>query len=358
MIVSRYDNTKHQQTWLPAACNIALAASLLVALFLPSAANAAFCSLRDPVETIGALFPEATSHKSIIKVVGEAERAAVSARMPPNTLHFSELGQHTLYVAFQQGRPLGYVHVRSEESDWGLVEVAWALDTDLNIRDFKFQRCRSSQRKAIEAEGFRSQLRGLNFTTLRPLLNDSGMDINPNRIDVPVGAESLAAVVVRCGLKTMLATELAWAEDVAKYSSMARAYSAFGDDVADVSPINNSHLAEASATLASAFPGGGTIMAETQAQMFSVSSSDGATLGAVYRNQLLLGGSATTLEWSIANDGQVLAITNLSGWSDDALQHKFNQQLGLHFDVDSQCADRPGLMTKQAALTVAALQQQ
>ena len=72
---------------------------LLAVLLVADDLNAqAFCALRDPQRQINVLFPEATSFRSIVRTVDEAARSEVAERLP-FSLHFNELGRHTLYVA-------------------------------------------------------------------------------------------------------------------------------------------------------------------------------------------------------------------------------------------------------------------
>ena len=44
------------------------------------------------------------------------------------------------------------IYVRSEESEWGLIEIAWYLTLDLRIHGFKFQRCRNRYRTVLQQE--------------------------------------------------------------------------------------------------------------------------------------------------------------------------------------------------------------
>ncbi|MEM7003034.1 MAG: hypothetical protein AAF529_19765 [Pseudomonadota bacterium] len=315
---------------------------------LTQPAHGAYCALRDPVASIAALFPAATSHRSIVRVVGEAERLAVSAQLPPNVLHFSELGQHTLYVVFADEQPLGYVHVRSEESEWGLVEIAWAIDTELKVVDFKFQRCRSRSRKALEDEGFRKQFRGLDFTAMKGLLASDFLNLDTQKLQVPAGAEALAGVVLRCGLKTLLVTEMVWREDIARYAAQAKQAAGLAETT--VLPVQlPSDLVQQ--TLQQAFAHGSVLMDVDSAQVLTVQDTTGQVVGAIYRNHVALGEATVPLEWHINANGEVLRVENLDRWPDQRTAKAFAQAVGSTFAVDSECADRPALLTKQAVLT-------
>lgn len=182
-------------------------------------ANAeAYCSLRDPVAQIKALYPQKTKQLSIVKTVDEMVRKQVKKALPSNDLHFSELGRHTLYVAMNQTRALGYVHVRSEQSKWGLVEIAWALDKDLKIKNFMCQRCRSPNRHEIEKDSFKNLFIGKNFQQLKILLNSDGVTANETVLSQSKQAPELASVVLRSALKTLLITDVLWGQELTKFN--------------------------------------------------------------------------------------------------------------------------------------------
>jgi len=195
--------------------------SFLLILILGLLANdvnaVAYCSLRDPVAQISQLYPQKTNQLSIVKTVDDNIRAQVQVSLPRNDLHFSELGKHTLYVAMQGKKSLGYVHVRSEQSKWGLVEIVWAIDKDFRITNFAFQRCRSPKKKAAEEQQFRDVFIGKNYQELRELLSTDGVTANKAVQEQAKSAPELANVVLRCALKTLLLTEILWGEELKKY---------------------------------------------------------------------------------------------------------------------------------------------
>ena len=178
----------------------------------------AYCSLRDPVAQIQQLYPQKTNQRSIVKTVDSSTRNLVKLALPSNDLHFSELGRHTLYVAMKNTQALGYVHVRSEQSKWGLVEIIWALDKDLKIKDFTFQRSRSPKKKILDNEDFRNVFIGKSYEELKTLLSSDGKTANKILLDRAKGAPELASVVLRCALKTLLITDLLWGEELKKFN--------------------------------------------------------------------------------------------------------------------------------------------
>jgi hypothetical protein len=66
----------------------------------------AYCSLRDPLVAIQTLYPDATQHRSIVRPVDEKVRTIVAERLP-FTLHFNEIGKHTLYLVMNDSDEIG-----------------------------------------------------------------------------------------------------------------------------------------------------------------------------------------------------------------------------------------------------------
>lgn len=178
----------------------------------------AYCSLRDPVAQIQQLYPQKTNQLSIVKTVDTHTRQQVKLALPSNDLHFSELGRHTLYIAMNNTHALGYVHVRSEQSKWGLVEIIWALDKNLKIKDFAFQRCRSPNREVIDNENFKNMFIGKNYEELKTLLSSDGITANNILLNKAKGAPELASVVLRCALKTLLITDILWGDELKNFN--------------------------------------------------------------------------------------------------------------------------------------------
>ncbi len=187
---------------------------MLLSLLGQNVYAVAFCSLRDPVAQIAQLYPNKTNQLSIVKTVDTQIRNQVKLALPSNDLHFSELGEHTLYVAMNNNEALGFVHVRSEQSQWGLVEIVWALDKNLKIKDFSFQRCRSPKKNIINDENFKNVFIGKSYQDLKALLSNDGVTANNLLLDKAKSAPELASVVLRCALKTLLITKILWGEEL------------------------------------------------------------------------------------------------------------------------------------------------
>ena len=174
----------------------------------------AYCSLRDPVAQIKQLYPNKTNQLSIVKEIDNSARIRVQAELPNNDLHFGELGRHTLYVAMKNGEALGYIHVRSEQSPWGLVEIIWAIDKNYRITNFAFQRCRSPKKKLLNNQEFKNMFIGKDFAQLKQYLSLDGVTANKILLAKATSAPDLANVILRCALKTLLLTKLIWHNDL------------------------------------------------------------------------------------------------------------------------------------------------
>jgi len=163
-------------------------------------------------------FPQLDHYRSIVRVVDETHRANILARLP-FTIHENELGTHTLYTVFADDDELiGVIHVRTERSRWGLTEIAWALNSDLEIVGMHFQRSRDRHRGYIESEAFQKNIRGKNFDELRGLLTNDGDAINEAVLVIPRDGHELALSVIRSALKTISATNAIWDDSLSSAS--------------------------------------------------------------------------------------------------------------------------------------------
>jgi hypothetical protein len=184
----------------------------LLSMWMMPANSAAYCALRDPTSNIYTLFPDATSYKSIVHKIDSETQQQISSKTH-FSIHNDELGQHTLYVAMKEQLPHGIIHARSEVGLWGLIEIVWAFDFDLNVVDFLFQRCRESSCALIADLPFRSLLKGKSSSELLVLLNQDAKPY-PKSILGNKEAENLANTVIRSAIKTALVTEISWQADL------------------------------------------------------------------------------------------------------------------------------------------------
>mgnify|MGYP003340206711 CR=1 FL=1 len=169
----------------------------------------AYCSLRDPVSAIQEFFPNMTDYRSLLGSVEVNVRERLTSELSYD-MHFNEFGKHTLYLVYSGQAPIGLVQARSEKGDWGLDEIAWALDVEMRIRDFRYQRSRSRGRDEIEQQRFKNELIGKDFQALKTMLTEDGKRlVNPPE-HLSQEARVLAATVIRSALKTILVTETVW----------------------------------------------------------------------------------------------------------------------------------------------------
>ncbi len=183
---------------------------------VPSLAEArAFCSLRDPISAIRQLFPSSNGFLSTVRVINAEARTKV-ATMLPFTIHYNELGKHTLYTALDQKHPLGFVHVRSEMGSWGLMEVAWALTPELVIRDLSFQRCRSSVCNEPMRVELSQLVGGKSWIQLAGLLESDGANLKQNLTEKYGANANFVLAIVKSAMKTALVTEISWPQEVAR----------------------------------------------------------------------------------------------------------------------------------------------
>lgn len=205
---------------------------LIAGALLPTGASAqAYCALRDPVKLIYELFPDADGFQSIVQEI-DREIADQLKSSVPFRLHRAELGKHTLYVATRKKEALGFVHVRSERSRWGLVEVAWGLEKDLRVRDYRVQKCRSRKRSAIEDDAIRKKFQGRSLAELVTWFDRTGQSFRGEALGFPEDVLALAEVLTRAGIKTIAVTELAWRDTLRAVQSVP----ASGDEKAAETP--------------------------------------------------------------------------------------------------------------------------
>ena len=331
---------------------VAAVLAVILAAATSTAAAQAYCSLRDPVASINKLFPEADNFKSIVRVVDQSVRAQVSKELPPNTLHFGELGRHTLYVAVKNNVPLGFVHSRSEQSRWGLVEVAWALDLHLNIMDFHMQRCRSTFCDALEAVEFRRHFFEKSYADLKQMLAADRLSLNTAGIDLPAKAEPLASAILRCALKTALITGYVWGPEVAEAQMLARARTAF-NAATSVELVPDFYATITAEDLAQKTSNTGVGIHFEQAQLARAYDRQGQLLGAVFHAPHTIEGQAYPVWWAIDKAAAITGVSSDNGWPSSQVGEVFDATIGRSFSTSQQCANRAELMALEA--TVAAM---
>jgi len=322
---------------------------LLAVAVLASSAWAqaeAFCALRDPVRQIYSLYPGATTHRSIVRTVGPDARRIVASRLPFG-LHFNELGQHTLYVAARGNWPIGMIHVRSETGRWGLIEIAWSLDLDLRVTDFRFQRCRDRSRRKLEGDAFRKQIQGKSMAELKALLDEKGTGLRRNALRVPKGAEKLATALVRSGLKTIVVTETVWKADLQILRMLDNGLSGFPNG-AIVQMVQQPYPQPVLDTLAKNLKTNTSTFDRSHVRVLRILDKKRKIVGCVVRTDWKVEGASATLFWSVGVDGKIKNIAAQGEWPSKDVQEAFEGMRGHGRERFQQCAcatDLAGLET-------------
>ena len=139
--------------------------------------EAANCALRSPDRQIYEMFPEATSYRTVEANVDAAVKPVIEKALM-SEISFSDLGKHVVYLILEDSIPVGFVHARSEIGKYGSVELVWAMDLDLTIRDFRVQRSREKQTKVIKSADFRDHMVGKKLSELRAYLLDRNQRVD------------------------------------------------------------------------------------------------------------------------------------------------------------------------------------
>lgn len=304
---------------------------LIVAAIVGSAAGPAFgqayCALRDPTRRIYEAYPTATNYKSIVRTVDENVRQQVATQLP-FTIHFNELGRHTVYLPVEHGRPLGLIHARSERGQWGLVEIVWSLTPTLEVADYSFQRCRARNRTAVEDTAFKKQLVGLGFNELRGLLTADGNAVRSGALRIPRGSEQMATTIVRSALKTISVTRLGWAEDLRVIRPLYQVYRAFPDTArADV--VANPYHAQALTAIESQLGTAGSTVDRGRVTVIRALDGNGQMLGHLVRTPWSSLGQQTVLWWTVRHDLVIEEVAAEGGWPNREVRKAFEATKGL-----------------------------
>lgn len=245
-------------------------------------------------------YPESDGYRAIVREVDTEARNYVERRLPFR-VHFNELGDHTLYVALRGKRPLGLIYVRSEESEWGLTEIAWHLSLDLRVREFKFHRCRNRYRNALEQSLFAKKLTGLDYESVIALLTRTGR-LGEVRRYVPRGAEELATTVVRSAAKALVVIHSVWNAELEKLQDLELGMSAFphADSFERLVSENRVDASEASKTPKSKMV--------RSVRAVQARAEKRRLLGRVIETRLHLDSENLVVRWHLGPENEVVSI--------------------------------------------------
>ncbi len=285
--------------------------------------QAAYCSLRDPVVAINTLYPDASHHLSITKEVNRHSRNQISERLP-FTLLFNELGKHTLYVVMEDNTPLGFIHARSELTGSGLIEVVWAINLDMTIKDSYFQRCRDPKsRDPIFIADMKKRVQGKSFNQLLKLVDKHQNAFSNDNPD-------LISAVTKSALKTIAVTEFVWGEDIDKFKRKALVYSIFDKenleinykDIAKKEELNNNIVF--------------SMLLEDTIEVYDVSSNKNK-VGILVHAEWSQYGFGGGFHWLFSPDGEILNITPDKPWPSHEIANEFDKALGKNIKNEEHC---------------------
>ncbi len=292
----------------------------------------AYCALRDPVSSIKQLFPESNQHRSLVRAINADVRDKISERLP-FTLHFNELGKHTLYVAQKYGDAVGFVHVRSELTQWGLIEIAWALDTDLTIRDLRFQRCRIPDCEGKHMGNILNVTSGKSYGELLEYINIDGQTLKPEIAAKFSDSPEFALAAIRSALKTIAVTYIAWQTEIADINRQRLLNEYFGHEYeVSLNPIEVS--ASQQQELDKLMGGGGSMIDRESISSFQLTRENddiGTMVTATWREGVHQG----MFNWLFDPDGKIIAIQPIPAWRSAEISQSFEELQGMNlFDLE------------------------
>lgn len=314
----------------------------------------AYCALRDPTKRIYESYPDATSYRSLVRTVDQDVRQYISQKLP-FTIHFNELGRHTLYMPVKDDQPLGLVHARSEAGAWGLSEIVWSLSPDLVVNDFAFQRCRSRKRTSVEKEAFKRQLIGKDFQQLKAMLSSDGKSLAKDKVTIDADASMLAVNVIRSALKTIAATEYTWRKELTVIQPLYHVNQAF-PKTARIEKIKQPYSDSVVSVFQSLFKTSSgkdsSSIERTGVDLYKSISADGAVGGFVVKTPWVMDDTRLNLWWNVRSDGVISGVKSEGGWPDEKMQEAFGSVAGLASDKLHQCSSAAEIAGAEVLLLV------
>ena len=275
---------------------------MLAALLAPPAHGVAYCALRDPVNTIYALFPDADGYRSSVKTVGREARETVLRELP-FTMHFNELGRHTLYIVRKDGATIGYVHARSEMGEWGLTEYAWGLTPDLTIKGVKVQRSRDPQLRGAASQALGASIAGRSLQDLKHLHTQT-------REDAQLRA------LLRSAMKTIVITQYVWQDELLPADPLS-IVQAHLPQAARLVPIEQLYDAETLHILSNMELSPSPIFERDALSAFTVNDGAGQSVALAVASPLAVNAGKRMLLWIATPDGSIKAVRDIAAAGDD-----------------------------------------
>jgi hypothetical protein len=313
----------------------------------------AFCSLRDPVREIRLLVPGYRLYESNLETISAKLREEILKEIPFD-VHFDELGKHTLYRVEGSEGELSFVHVRSEAFKWGLVRIAWRMNSDLEVIGFRFQRCRSPYRNELESsEEVLKSLVGKSTKELRVLLSEDGQELRSDLTLVSEEAQGLLLVLIQSAIKTRVVTGVVWPEWVGEQKATELSRGLFGEN-AEVNVRLETYDQRAQEALQSQGLRETVGFSRAEVRSWTIQKPGPVSLGEVYFTPWAAGGEAANLYWVLDVDGRILAVEDAQGTLSKETKSLFSALVGRLFEGDETCSTACELAALEVSLLHAA----
>jgi len=333
---------------------VALLALFVTGAIAENCAGQAYCALRDPTKRIYESYPDATSYRSLVRTVDQDVRQYVSQKLP-FTIHFNELGRHTLYLPVKDGKPMGLVHARSEAGNWGLSEIVWSLSPDLVVQDFEFQRCRSRKRSEVEKQAFKKQIVGQDFQQLKSMLSQDGTAVVKDKVSVSPEAQELAAMVIRSGLKTIAVTEYTWKQELAVVQPLFHMNQAFPESTR-IEKVDQPYTDAVVQIFRSAFQTSSgkdsSSIKRDDVEFYKSFTAQNQEAGFVVRTPWEMDETRLNLWWYVRKDGVISDVKSQGGWPTPETQKAFESVAGLATDQLKKCSTAAEIAGAEVLLIV------
>ncbi len=170
----------------------------LAAPFVPyGAADAGSCALRDRTRSVYELYPESTAFSTFVGYFSLSQGKRLEKEVGVD-VRLADLGATTVCVPLIDTSPVGFLQARADLGELGLVELVWALDLDLRVREVRVQRSRETHSATIRDASFREQFVGKGLRDLVAWKNDPTTGVVAS---VPKDARPLVTLFVESGIK-------------------------------------------------------------------------------------------------------------------------------------------------------------
>lgn len=321
---------------------LGLAAALTLAI--AQAAPAANCSLRQPRRQIEQIFPDFTNIKSVDATIDKELKARIEAVLG-SELSISDVGKHTAYIVLRDGVPIGIVHARTETGARGSIQLVWAMDLDMRIKDFRVQSSREKHTDVIESDAFREKLVGRNLAELRRLLTTGNDDIDIAALEVPASARRIAHTTVLCGVKTRIITDEAFARTILPARAMGLVHRFF-PTTARITRIATPYPAGAADGIAAS----GQVDPDTFL-VFRAFDANDKPLGVVAFAYWTAHAQRTETWWAVGTDGTIQE-TLVVGDVNDAMRAEFSDLRGTQLATLTGRGQSPTVTPVHCAIEV------